>query len=207
MTAARPIGDPGAGEDRALAARLAAGDGAALDWAYRRHGGDCYSLARRILGDDRLAQDVVRDVFLAIWREPGRYDAARGTLGTWLLALTHTRAVETVRREENLHRRGSSARVLEFTDVTEPTGSDEVWVGLRRERVRAVLRALPAAHREAVALAYFGGYTQREIAALTQQPLAAVKAAMVLGVRQLQESLRGLGPSERAPTRDHGAVS
>lgn len=207
MTAARPIGDPGAGEDRALIARLAAGDGEALEWAYRRHGRDCYSLARRILGDDKLAQEVVREAFLAIWREPGRYDAARGTLGTWLLALTHTRAVEEVRREENLRRRRGSPRVLEFDDVSEPAGGDEVWVGLRRERVRATLRALPAAHREAVALAYFGGYTQREIAALTQQPLGAVKAAMALGVRQLRESLRGLGASEQAPTRDHGAVS
>jgi RNA polymerase sigma-70 factor (ECF subfamily) len=99
-------------DDRALVARVTGGDGGALEALYRRYGRPCYGLARRILADEQFAQDVVQEVFLTVWRDASRFDPARGGFSTWLLSMTHHKAVDAVRREESARRR-TTAEALE----------------------------------------------------------------------------------------------
>jgi len=179
-------------EDRALVARVTEGDGGALEALYGRYGRACYGLARRILTDEQFAQDVVQEVFLAVWRDAARFDVARGGFSTWLLSMTHHKAVDAVRREENLRKRRVTAEALERREADGPQVHDEVWSLLRRERVREALTTLPDPQREALTLAYFGGYTQREIAGLTSTPLGTVKTRMLAGMKRLRGSLEGL---------------
>ena len=173
-------------EDPALVALVVDGDGSALEALYGRYGRASYSLARRILNDEQLAQDVVQEVFLTVWRDAAKFDATRGGFSTWLLTMTHHKSVDSVRKEENLRKRRASADVLEFTESDDPRVEDAVWGGLRRDRVRAALADLPEAQRQALGLAYFGGYTQREIAKLTDAPLGTVKTRMLAGMKRLR---------------------
>ena len=187
----RPTSPPGP-DDRALVARVAGGDGGALEALYERYGRACYGLARRILVDEQLAQDAVQEVFLTVWRDASRFDAARGGFSSWLLSMTHHKAVDAVRREENLRKRRTSDDTLEVREDDSPAVDDAVWSLLRRQRVREVLKTLPEPQREALTLAYFGGYTQREIAGLTATPLGTVKTRMLAGMRRMATSLDGL---------------
>lgn len=185
MTATR---GSGAVEDASLVVRVAEGDATALESLYQRYGRVTYSLARRILADDQLAQDVVQEVFLTVWRDAIKFDSSRGQVSTWVLTMTHHKAVDSVRREENLRKRREPADVLEFHDSGVSVDED-VWSGMRRDRVRVALGQLPDVQREALGLAYFGGYTQREIAKLTNTPLGTVKTRMLAGMRRMRGSL------------------
>jgi RNA polymerase sigma factor (sigma-70 family) len=180
-----------------LVARVVEGDPAALEALYQRYGRPCFALAARILGDVGLAEDVVQEVFLAVWRDAGRFDVTRGGFASYLLAMTHHKAVDVVRREENLRRRRAGPEHLESRESPAPPVPDEVWATIQGERVRAALVRLPAPQREALALAYFGGYTQREIAGLTATPLGTVKTRMLAGMARLRDLLAG--PVERGP--------
>jgi RNA polymerase sigma factor (sigma-70 family) len=179
-------------DDRALVARVTEGDGGALEALYARYGRACFGLARRILADEQFAQDVVQEVFLTVWRDAHRFDATRGGFSTWLLSMTHHKAVDAVRREENLRKRRTTAEILEDREVDGPQVHDEVWSTLRRERVRAAMQTLPDPQKEALTLAYFGGYTQREIAGITNTPLGTVKTRMLAGMKRLKDGLEGL---------------
>ena len=187
-------------DDRALVARVTEGDGEALEALYRRYGRPCYGLARRILADDQFAQDVVQEVFLTVWRDASRFDAARGGFSSGLLSMTHHKAVDAVRREENLRKRRTSTEVLEEAESDAPEVGEQVWSLLRRTRVREALQTLPPPQREALTLAYFGGYTQREIAGLTTTPLGTVKTRMLAGMKRLRETLDGLSDAAPDPT-------
>ncbi len=206
-----PDAAPGQGlsglDDRALVGRVAERDGAALEALYGRYGKPCYGLARRILTDEQLAQDVVQEVFLAVWRDASRFDAARGGFSSWLLSMTHHKAVDSVRREENLRKRRTSADLLEARESEAPKVDEAVWSLVRRERVREALKGLPGPQREALALAYFGGYTQREIAGLTATPLGTVKTRMLAGMRRMKESLDGLSNAAGGPEPPGGWTS
>lgn len=187
-------------DEAALAARLAEGDSEALAAVYDRYGRACYSLARRIVGDELLAEDVVQEVFLALWRAAGRYDATRGGFGTYLMSMTHHKAVDAVRGEQTRRNRLAPAELL---DARGDAGADvvaAVWQGVRGTHVRAALGELPTEQREPLLLAYYGGYTQREIAGLTQTPLGTVKTRMLTGLRRLRHRLEGpLSEREPAP--------
>ena len=137
-------------DDRGLVARVTEGDGEALEALYRRYGRPCYGLARRILADDQFAQDVVQEVFLTVWRDASRFDASRGGFSSWLLSMTHHKAVDAVRREENLRKRRTTAEGLEERESEAPEVGEQVWSQLRRSRVREALQTLPAAQREAL---------------------------------------------------------
>jgi len=191
-------------DDRALVARVTASDSGALEALYRRYGRPCYGLARRILTDEQFAQDVVQEVFLTVWRDASRFDPARGAFSSWLLSMTHHKAVDAVRREENLRKRRTTADVLDDKVSDAPAVEDEVWSLLRRSRVREALQLLPAPQREALTLAYFGGYTQREIAGLTATPLGTVKTRMLAGMRRLREALDEI--SDAATAVDPGSI-
>lgn len=186
-------------QDGQLVALVADRDADALEALYDRYGKVAYSLAHRIVADGTLAQDVVQEVFLSIWRDAGRFDAARGTVSTYLLATTHHRAVDVVRREENLRRRRTSDDGLEFEPDPKPGVEDDLEAAERRGQVRAALAELPRAQREALALAYFGGFTQREVASLAGVPLGTVKTRMAAGMRKLKDVLREPGLEEEHP--------
>jgi RNA polymerase sigma-70 factor (ECF subfamily) len=185
MTATR---GSGAVDDTALVTRVMSGDEAALEALYARYGRVSYALARRILGDEQLAQDVVQEVFLAVWKDAHRFDAARGQVSTWLLTMTHHKAVDTVRREDKIRKRRQTADVLDLRESDSQVDED-VWTSVKRGRVRAALVELPDVQREALALAYFGGYTQREIAKITEAPLGTVKTRMLAGMRRMRDAI------------------
>ncbi|MCU1691579.1 MAG: polymerase, sigma-24 subunit, subfamily [Frankiales bacterium] len=179
-------------DDRALVSRVVEQDGCALEALYARYGRPCLSLARRIVADEQFAQDVVQEVFLTVWRDAARFDAARGGFSSWLLSMTHHKAVDVVRREENVRKRRASADLLDDREDDAPRVDEEVWSTLRRERLRASLQTLPDVQRDALALAYYGGHTQREIAMLTSTPLGTVKTRMLAGMRTLRTRLEGV---------------
>ena len=185
--------------DGQLVELVAQKDAGALEALYDRYGRPAYSLARRILTEETLAQDVVQEVFLSLWRDARRFDAGRGTVATYLLSMTHHRAVDVVRREENLRRWRTSDEGLELEPDPKARVEDEVEASERRAEVRAALAELPAAQREALLLAYFGGYTQREVAALVGVPLGTVKTRMAAGMRKMKEALQDAGREEQHP--------
>jgi RNA polymerase sigma factor (sigma-70 family) len=180
--------------------RIRAGDRTAIDDLYARFRRPAFALARRILADDALAEDVLQEVFLSVWRDPSAYDRARGSFSSWLLAVVHHKAVDAVRREESQRRR--QHRAEEELELDAPTATrdveDDAWNRVVAEQVRAALGGLSAAQREALTLAYYGGYTQREVAALTGAPLGTVKTRMLAGMRRLREELGG--PEGRGAT-------
>jgi RNA polymerase sigma factor (sigma-70 family) len=192
----------------ALLARIRTGDRRAVDELYELFGRQAFALARRILVDDGLAEDVVQEVFLSVWRNPGAFDESRAGVSSWLLAMVHHKAVDAVRREEGHRRR--SRRAEDDLALAAPTATrdaeDQAVDRVVSEQVRAALGGLPDAQREALALAYYGGYTQREVAALTGVPLGTVKTRMLSGMRKLRTQLAdsggaaGEGRGATAPT-------
>ncbi len=173
--------------DADLVARLAARDTRALDALYGRHGRPAYALARRICADEGLAEDVVQEVFLVLWRDPGRFDPRRGTVISWLLTLVHHKAVDAVRREATRRRHHVPTDEPDERSVTPGPSADRAAIGsVIGEQVRAALGRLPREQRQALGLAYYGGYTQREVAALTGVPIGTVKSRMFAGVARLR---------------------
>ena len=185
--------------DGQLVELVAQQDAGALEALYDRYGRAAYSLARRILTEETLAQDVVQEVFLSLWRDARRFDAGRGTVATYLLSMTHHRAVDVVRREEKLRRWRTSDEGLELAPDPKARVEDEVEASERRAEVRAALKDLPDPQRQALLLAYFGGYTQREVAALVGVPLGTVKTRMAAGMRKMKEALSDAGREEQQP--------
>jgi RNA polymerase sigma factor (sigma-70 family) len=173
--------------DEALVALVARGEEPALAELYDRVGRVAYGLARRVLRDDRLAEDAVQEAFLAVWRGAGAFTAERAKASTWILTLVHRRAVDLVRREE---RRRSEPLADETRDAA-ASGSAEAaaWLGFERERVQSALQLLPDAQREAIELAYYGGFTQSELAERLGQPLGTIKSRMFAGLARLRELL------------------
>ncbi len=183
--------------DVELVRRLGDADGSALSQLYQRFGRPCYSLARRICADEGLAEDVVQEVFLTLWRDPTRFDPARGGFATWLLTLIHHKAVDAVRRESTIRRRMVAApEAGEDWSPTPVPGADQAAMArVAAGQVRAALHRLPVEQRQVLALAYFGGHTQREIAVLTGVPLGTVKSRMFTAVQRLRSLLADqLGP-------------
>lgn len=185
--------------DGQLVALVAEGDAAAVEALYDRYGATAYSLARGVLTDQALASGVVQEVFLALWRDARRFDSSRGTVGTYLLSMTHRRAVEVVRRKDNLHSRQGPEEALAL-GAAPPLGAEQdPEAPERRARVRGALAVLQEPQRQALLLAYLGGYTQREIASLLGLPLGTVKTRMAAGMRRLKDELREAGRQEQFP--------
>jgi RNA polymerase sigma-70 factor, ECF subfamily len=183
-------------DDLELHRRLSAGDRFAFDELYRRYAGSAYGLAFRVTGQQLLAQDVVHDAFLALWRAPEAYDPARGAFRTFFLSLVHHRAVDTVRREERLRRRTERASNLEPVrdeDVAEDV-VEESFLSERRKGVREALLTLPAEQRQVVELAYFGGLTQAVIAERLGIPIGTVKTRTLAAMRKLRRQLEQEDP-------------
>jgi RNA polymerase sigma-70 factor (ECF subfamily) len=180
-------------EDLELHRRLLGGDREAFEELYRRYGASAYGLALRITAQDALAQEVVQDAFLAMWRAPEAFDPARGAFRSFFLSLVHHRAVDVVRREERLRSRSERAANLEpirGEDVAEDV-VEGVYLGVRRKEVREALTVLSPEQRQVIELAYFGGHTQTRIAEALGIPVGTVKTRTFAALRKLRRALAG----------------
>ena len=157
------------------------------------------NLARRILRDDGLAEDVVQEVFLPGWRRPGAFDPERAPFASWLMAMVHHKAVDVVRRESvrarppsgpEEHRAAADQHAADPGEVSDPES---------RARVRAALSSLPLPQREVLVLAYFGGYSQTQIAVRTRTPLGTVKTRSAAGMRRIRAQLESSGVVAGSP--------
>ena len=178
-------------DDLELHRRLSEGDRDAFDELYRRYSAAAYGLAYRLTAQQLLAQDVVHDAFLALWRAPEAYDPARGPFRTFFLSLVHHRAVDTVRREERLRARTERAANLEPVhdeDVAEAV-TEDAFLGGRRKEVREALAALPQDQRQVLEMAYFQGKTQVQISEEIGIPLGTVKTRTLAAMRKLRRTL------------------
>lgn len=178
-------------DDVTLVQRIRGGDQVAFSDLTVRYQRPAFSLARRICADEQIAQDVVQEVMLAFWKDPSRFDPQRGSFATWLMTLVHHKSVDAVRREASIRRR-TVAPAEDGDDWSAPPGpgADQDALGrLVAGQVRDALHGLPEDQRKALALAYFGGYTQREVAALMEVPLGTVKSRMFTGLARLRSVL------------------
>lgn len=178
--------------DEALVALVARSSDTALGELYDRFGRVAYGLAFRTVRDASLAEDVVQDAFLGVWRSASRFVPERARASTWILTFVHRRAVDLVRREE----RRRTEPLEEDRRTTEASTEDVAWLRLEGERVRAALAQLPDQQREAIELAYYGGFTQSQLAERLGQPLGTIKSRVFNGLARLREVLED-GGSER----------
>ncbi len=173
--------------DEALVALVARGDEDALAELYDRVGRVAYGLALRVLRDERHAEDAVQEAFLQVWRSAASFRAERAKASTWILTLVHRRAVDLVRREE---RRQVDPLTDDSAAGVAPEETDEAaWLRFERERVQAALKQLPDMQREALELAYYGGFSQSELAERLGVPLGTIKSRMFAGLARLRELL------------------
>jgi RNA polymerase sigma factor (sigma-70 family) len=178
-------------DDLELHRSLSVGDRGAFDDLYRRYSASAYGLAYRITGQQVLAQDVVHDAFMALWRAPEAFDPARGAFRTFFLSLVHHRAVDTVRREERIRARQERASNLEPLAVEDPAEgvTDAADLADRRIEVRAALETLPPEQRQVLEMAYYGGKTQVQIAEEIDIPIGTVKTRTLAAMRKLRRAL------------------
>jgi RNA polymerase sigma-70 factor (ECF subfamily) len=168
---------------------------AALAEVYRRHGGTVHALARRVLGQDGRADDVTQDVFVEVWDRPERFDPDRGSLRTFLLTIAHGRAVDRLRSDTaraGREQRTAREAVVAAYDVEKQFSDRSVT-----EQLKGAVGTLPEGERKAIELAYFGGHTYREVAALIGEPEGTVKSRIRAGLRHLRAALMqgGLEPT------------
>lgn len=169
---------------------LRRGDARAFELIYDRHSGPAFSLAYRIVGSRSSAEDVVQEAFLSLWRSGARYDRALGSVRTWVLGIVHHRAIDGLRRNAvHDRRRASDEGIEERFEARERT---ELEVARRDEAqsIREAMDKLPAEQSHVIELAYFGGFSQTEIASMLETPLGTVKGRMRLALEKLRDHLR-----------------
>jgi len=163
----------------------------ALAEAYRRHAGAVFGLARRLLAEAAMAEEIVQEVFLRLWNTPDKFDPGRGSLRSYLLAQCHGRSVDLLRSESSRRRReeNDSRRTAEAGYDLER----EVWDLTVADHVRDAIATLPESEREAIRLAYLGGHTYREVATMLGQPEGTVKSRIRSGLKHLRTELVAVG--------------
>jgi RNA polymerase sigma-70 factor (ECF subfamily) len=178
--------------DEQLVAALEERDARALEALYDRYGDYVYSVCLRMVGDVQLAEDLSQEVFLRVWRRPDLFDAGRGRFLTWLLSVARNRGIDE-RRSRGRRFRYETPPSLAAEDMlaSAATSEEDDAAVLSDERVviQKALNTLPAEQRLAIQLAYFGGYTQQEIAKGLSQPLGTVKTRIRLGLQKLRAVL------------------
>jgi RNA polymerase sigma-70 factor (ECF subfamily) len=182
--------------DSDLVDAMAAGDVHAMEVLYDRYNRPVFSFAFRMLGDREHAEDLLQEVFMRAWRHAKTFSERRGSYITWLLSITHNMAIDEIRRKDRRPRKAESADpVLMLTNVTDtnPTVEEQAILGDMREVVKHALAQLPTAQRTALELAYFQGFTQREIAEIQNEPLGTIKTRMRLAIRKLKDHLETQG--------------
>jgi RNA polymerase sigma-70 factor (ECF subfamily) len=179
--------------DQELAAQLQRGDAQAVAALFDRYGRLAYGLAYRMLNDAGAAEDVVQEAFLLIWRNAPSFDANRGSLRTWLLAVVRHKAVDRLRRMRSRPQSSLDA-------IDQPMIGPDVWEmvssNLTRDDVRRAFASLPDSQRQTIELAYFSGFTHNEIAERMNVPLGTVKGRMRIGLEKMRSFLQGRGVDE-----------
>jgi RNA polymerase sigma-70 factor (ECF subfamily) len=177
--------------DAALVVAIARWQEDALAEVYRRHAGATFALARRLLNDKELAEEILQEIFLRLWNNPDRFDPERGSLRSYLLAQTHGRSVDLLRSETSRRRREEreARESPAFGDDIER----EVIDLTTSEKVKEVVAALPVDERQAIELAYFGGHTYRQVAVMLEAPEGTVKSRIRSGLRRLRNDLAEAG--------------
>jgi RNA polymerase sigma-70 factor (ECF subfamily) len=171
--------------------RMRRGQAAAFEVIYERHSQAAFSLAYRMAGSRGVAEDVVQEAFLSIWRSGARYEASRGSVRTWLLGIVHHRAIDALRRSFVHERRRASDEGLDERLETSERTDVEAARNEEAMTVRAALEHLPSEQSQVIELAYFGGFTHTEIATMLETPVGTVKGRMRLGLEKMRMALRG----------------
>jgi len=172
------------------------GEARAFEVLYDRHSGAAFSLAYRMVGTRSTAEEVVQEAFLAFWRVNARYDRARGSVRTWILGIVHNRAIDALRRGAVHDRRRAGDEGLEERFAAAEQTDVEVARRDEAREVRSALETLPSDQLRVIELAYFGGFSQSEIASMLDTPVGTVKGRMRLGLAKMRSQL---GPAEAAP--------
>jgi RNA polymerase sigma-70 factor (ECF subfamily) len=167
-------------------------DASAFQVVYERHSGAAFSLAYRMVGRGNVAEDVVQEAFLSLWRSGARYERTRGSVRTWVLGIVHHRAIDQLRRSSVHDKRRASDEGLEERVESRERTDNEVARREEAATIRSAMDALPAEQSHVIELAYFGGFTHTEIAEILGAPVGTVKGRMRLGLEKLRNSLRML---------------
>ena len=180
--------------DERIAELLAASSPVAIEMLYERYGRLAYSLAFRVLNDGHAAEDVVQDAFVSMWRRGSTYRPDRGSLRSWTCAIVHNRALDRLRGRSGRARLDLPLERASARD-TVPDTWETVAAELERDHIRQALEDLPVEQRQTIELAYYSGYSQREISSLMQVPLGTVKGRTRMALRKLRALVEeeGLG--------------
>ena len=174
--------------DTALVLAVAGRDEMSLRELHRRHAGPVLALARRVVGNADLAAEITQEVFVRLWTAPSRFDPDRGALRSFLLADAHGRAVDVVRSEVARRRREERDHAERMT-VDLDTPEEEVMAASASAELRAAVETLSVDERRAIELAYFGGHSYREVAAMLGEPEGTIKSRIRTGLLRLRETL------------------
>lgn len=150
---------------------------------YDRYSSVVYAVALRVLGDTGAAEDILQEIFMQVWRKPGSFEAGRGNLAPWLAVITRNRAVDVLRK------RRPQTEISDNMMSIEPDMASETDRGRAVDKVRAVLKEMPAAQRSALEMAYFEGYSHSEISAKTGEPLGTIKTRIRAGLMILRKAV------------------
>jgi RNA polymerase sigma-70 factor (ECF subfamily) len=195
-----------AAEERELVARMSAGDDGALAQLYDRWSRAVYALVMHLVRDGDDAEDVLEETFWQAWRQASRYEASRGEVGTWLLTIARSRALDRLRARRRLREEPLTPVMVNDPETLGAKGDPSRGAELAEQRtlVAGALRALPPEQRQVLELAYYGGLSQTEIADRTGQPLGTVKTRARLAIQKLRESLAALRAGAGEPSREAG---
>lgn len=189
---------------------LGRGEIQALERLYDRYSTLVFSVSLRVLHDPQLAEDVVQEVFLRLWRQPASFDPGRGRFISWLMSVTRNRALDELRRVSRRNRSEDAeeddSSPLDALATTDRMDDPALGVELQEQRdaVRMAMTRLPPEQRRAIELAYFSGLTQAEISDVTGDPLGTVKTRIRLGMRKLRDSLTEFMAADGGEPNDEG---
>ena len=184
--------------DEALLNAIAGGAVWAMESLYLRYSRILYSLAYRMVADHQVAEDLLQDAFLAVWRRATSYSPQTGAARSWLISILHHRTIDYLRkvRRRSTIQEASLEEIELHESIAYPDTWDEAWQSVKSSHVRAALMKIPTEQRLVIELAYFQGWTHTEIAEGTQIPLGTVKARMRLGLLHLKQILIEMGIDE-----------
>lgn len=180
-----PAGEGKTGStELALVSAIRSGDEKAMGELYDRYSGIVYAVALRVLGDAAAAEDVLQDVFMQLWRNPGRFDSSRGNLAPWLSVITRNRSIDQLRK------RHPESDIEDVVVSVEPDMAGAAGRSMAMVKVRGVLGGMPAAQRTALEMAYFEGLTHTEISQKTGEPLGTIKTRIRTGLLALRKAFQ-----------------